>query len=49
MKIIFKKTARRIAEDITNQMRILLKANGRKPKEEELLKFKKNLLKNLGG
>lgn len=49
MKIIFKKQALNIAEKLKKEMAVMLKSHGIKPKEKDLIIFKNNFLKLLGG
>lgn len=48
MKIITKKQGEKIAEQMTIQLKILLKSHGVTPKETHLMTYKKKLLKSLG-
>lgn len=49
MKIIFKKQAINLAEKLKNEMTLMLKSHGIKPKEKDLIILKNNFLKLLGG
>ena len=48
MKIITKKQGEKIAEQMTIQLKILLKSHGVTPKEKHLMTYKNKLLKSLG-
>ena len=48
MKIITKKQGEKIAEQMTIQLKILLKSHGVTPKEKHLIIYKKKLLQSLG-
>ena len=48
MKIITKKQGEKIAEQMTIQLKILLKIHGVTPKEKHLMTYKNKLLQSLG-
>ena len=47
MKIITKKQGEKIAEQMTIQLKILLKSHGVTPKEHHLMTYKKKLLERI--